>query len=54
MNSLKFVYEIAIVLNVGLTFCIFGLMRKSKSEETSSLGLQQFEITCLPGALDTF
>ena len=54
MNSPKFVYEIARVLNVWLIFCIVGLIRKSKSAETSSLGVQQFEITGLPGTLDTF
>ena len=54
MNTLKFVYEKAKVLNVWLTFCIVGLIRKSKIEDTSFMGVQQFEVTGLPGALDTF
>ena len=54
MNTIKFVHEIARVLNVRVTFCIVGLIRKSKMEETSSLGVELFEITGLPEALDTF
>ena len=50
MNTLKFVYEIARVLNVWLIFYIVGLIQKPKSEETSSLGVQQFETTGLTGA----
>ena len=54
MNTIKFVYEKARVLNVWVTFCIVGLIQKSKMEETSSLGVELLEITGLPEALDTF
>ena len=35
-------------------FRIVGLIWKSGNAETSSLGVPQFEITGLPGALDSF
>ena len=54
MNILTFVYEIARVVNVWLIFCIAGLIRKSKKEETSSFLAAQLSITGLPEALDTF
>ena len=41
-------------LMYDLPFHIFGLIWKSKSAETSSLGVQQFETIGLPGSIDTF
>ena len=41
-------------LMYDLPFCTNGIIWKFKSADTSSLGVQQFEITGLPEALDKF